>query len=158
MKIAGGRRGVVRIRFDRIETELLTAMFTDLAELVEADAFDQADPVRARLFPAGYRDDDAASQDFRELTEASLRVERAERARECAAELGRRGDVVLEGDTAQRWIQSINDLRLALGTRLEVTEDDQIGETTPGAPLAQEWAVYHWLTGLQDSLVRRLMG
>jgi hypothetical protein len=156
LKIAGGK-GVVRIRFDRIENDVLKSMFDDLAELVEADAFEQDDPVRARLFPAGYRDDDSASQDFRELTEESLRVERAQRARECARELGARGEVVLDADDAQRWIRSVNDLRLALGTRLDVTDDDQVGDTTPGTPLAQEWAVYHWLTGLQDALVRRLM-
>jgi len=134
-------------------------MFTDFADLVESDAFEADDPVRARLYPVGYRDDDAASMDFRELTEQSLRVERAERARECAAELaqlGTRRELVLDAETAQRWIQSLNDLRLTLGTRLDVGEDDQLGDMTPGAPFAQEWTVYHWLTGLQDTLVRRL--
>jgi hypothetical protein len=159
LKIAGSGGGV-RIRLDRLENDVLTAMLTDFADLVEADAFEQDDPVRVRLFPAGYRDDDTASADFRELTEQSLRLERAQRARECAGELrdlGTRRELVIDAESAQRWIQSINDLRLALGTRLDVTDDDQVGDTSPDAPFAQEWTVYHWLTGLQDSLVRRLM-
>ena len=50
----------------------------------------------------------------------------------------------------------LNDLRLALGTRLGVTEDEPT-DIDPADPRAQSWAVYYWLTALQDALVQTAM-
>jgi hypothetical protein len=46
----------------------------------------------------------------------------------------------------------LNDLRLALGTRLGVTEDDY-----DRGPTGEPWVIYHWLTAVQDSVVTALM-
>ncbi|MDT4937877.1 MAG: hypothetical protein QOG80_1548 [Pseudonocardiales bacterium] len=156
MKVVGGSGGV-RIRLDTIESQVLAALFTDLADVVESDAFDADDPVRKRLYPAGYGADTEASDAFSELTEESLRTERALRARACADDLNGAGDVVLDTDAGERWVQSLNDLRLALGTRLEITDETDSADVGDDHPQAQEWGVYHWLTALQDSLVHRLM-
>jgi hypothetical protein len=151
------RRGAVRLQVEPVEGVLLVSLFDDLASALEEDVLAADDPVRRRLFPAGYRDDDQASAEFRSLTEASLRSERSERARECARELGGGvADVDLDADGGQRWIQALNDLRLALGTRLEIGEDDD-GDIDPDDPEAQQRAIYYWLTGMQDSLVHALM-
>ena len=155
MRVRGGR-GTVRIRLEEIEAELLRALLDDLAQVVEEDAFEDGDPVRQRLFPAGYGDDVAASDDFRELTESSLRIERAQRARDCAAEVEGAGELVLDAEAAERWLRVLNDLRLALGTRLHITEDNHPDEIDEAHPQAQEWTVYYWLTGLQDGIVRSL--
>lgn len=61
-----------------------------------------------------------------------------------------------ESDT-EAWIAAVNDIRLALGTILE------IGPDTPdrlprGHPMAPHLDVYHWLTVLQEYLVLGLMG
>ena len=50
----------------------------------------------------------------------------------------------------------LNDLRLALGTRLGVTEDEP-ADIDPADPRAQIWAVYCWLPTLQDGLVQTAM-
>ena len=51
---------------------------------------------------------------------------------------------------------AVNDVRLALGVALEVTED--MPEQLPADdPRADHLPVYHWLTWLQDSLVATLM-
>jgi hypothetical protein len=147
----------VRIRLDDVEAGVLGAMLADIADVVESDAFAENDPVRARLFPAGYRDDAAAADDFRDLTERSLRVERAQRARECADEIHGGGEITLDGDAGERWIQVINDLRLALGTRLEITDEDGAHEIDADDPRSEQWAIYHWLTALQDGIVTKLM-
>ena len=57
---------------------------------------------------------------------------------------------------AQR-IAAINDLRLTLGTILDLGPDvpDQLPQ---GHPMAQHLDVYHWLTFLQECLVLGLMG
>ena len=61
----------------------------------------------------------------------------------------------LDPDQAGAWLRTTNDLRLALGTRLEITEDTEPPEdiTDEGD---QQLAVYYWLTALQGSLVDAL--
>jgi hypothetical protein len=153
------RRGeVIRLRLEPVEARLLDALFDELVELVSAESGDTDDAVRRRLFPAGYLDDDEADAEFRTLTELTLRTERSERARACVAELsGRSGDLELSTESGQRWIQVLNDVRLALGTRLDVSEEDG-PEIDPDDPTAEERAIYYWLTAVQDSLVVALMG
>jgi hypothetical protein len=58
---------------------------------------------------------------------------------------------------AEEWLAAVNDVRLALGVALEVTED--MPEQLPADdPRADHLPVYHWLTWLQDSLVTTLAG
>jgi hypothetical protein len=75
----------------------------------------------------------------------------------CRADLAGAGEVELaDPDAARRWIQLLNDLRLALGTRLGITEDDD-HELDPTDVRAQPRLVYYWLTAVQDSVVQGLM-
>jgi len=153
------RRGeLIRLRLDTVETRLLVRIFDDIVELVSADSPGAAtDPVRLRLFPAGYRDDTEAEAEFRSLTELSLRTERCDRARECAADLAEDPAVLdLTPDAGQRWIQVLNDARLALGTQLDISEEDD-PDIDPADPLAEQRAIYYWLTAVQDSIVVALM-
>jgi hypothetical protein len=72
---------------------------------------------------------------------------------------GRRGDVVadLTPDEVAAWLGVINDARLALGTRLGVTEDLDETWADPAGPDAAGHAVYAWLTHLQGDLVETLL-
>jgi hypothetical protein len=148
--------------FERAEGELLVQLLADTADAMQPGGLAGDDPVHQRLFPAAYRDDADAEQAFRELTESSLRDERIERAERCTAEVAaararRRGlEVVLDDEGAERWMRALNDVRLALGTRLEITEDDD-QEIDPGDPAAGARLAYGWLTMVQDGLVRALM-
>jgi hypothetical protein len=151
------RRGALRLHFDPVEAVLLGSLLDELADALESDVLDDDDPVRQRLFPDGYRDDDDAAAEFRSLTEGSLSAERSERARDCARQLTPGvTELELDGDAGERWIQVLNDLRLALGTRLEITEEDE-PEFEPDDPDAEQRAIYYWLTGMQDAVVRALM-
>jgi Domain of unknown function (DUF2017) len=153
------RRGaLIRLRFDGIEPVLLYNLFDDLVEVLRDGGSDlEQDPVQQRLFPSAYRDDDAAEDEFRSLTEESLRTERSDRARQCRSDVaGEPAELQLSDEDGQRWIQVLNDLRLTLGTELDVTEDAEPGVDVAD-PQAQQWAVYYWLTGAQDSIVRALM-
>jgi hypothetical protein len=151
------RRGeVIRLRLDPIETGLLVGLFDELAELVDSDTA-AADAARQRLFPAGYLDDDAAEVEFRSLTELTLQTERSQRVQQCAADLaGTARELELTDETGRRWIQVLNDLRLVLGTRLDVTEDGG-PDVDADDRAAGQLAVYYWLTAVQDSLVGALM-
>jgi hypothetical protein len=146
------RHGRLQLRLDQLEVELLESLFADLAAVIADDA-DTADPVVARLYPAAYAGDTEAEADFRSLTRGSLRSERLDRIAACTRELEHSRDVDLtDRDAAQRWITVLNDLRLALGTRLGVTEDDY--DVTPGD---EPRLIYHWLTAVQDTVVTALM-
>jgi hypothetical protein len=150
------RRAHARIRLEAVESALLTTLFDDLEGALQTLPGD--DPVRERLFPAAYRDDDEAADEFRLLTEDSLREGKAQHLSECRAELpSGEGEIDLDDEAAQRWLTVLNDLRLAIGTRLDVSEDDDPA-IDPADPDAQLRAIYQWLTALQDSLVHVVMG
>jgi len=145
------RRGHVRINLEVVEVGLLATLFDDLGGALEV--LPEDDPVRQRLFPSAYPEDEDAATEFRDLTEDSLRGARVERLERCRAELpSAEGNVELDDEAAQRWLTVLNDLRLAIGTRLNVSEDDEPG-IDPADPDAQSRAIYHWLTAMQDSLV-----
>lgn len=148
------RRGVVRIGLDEVEIGLLRTLFDDLADALSAMAGD--DPVRRRLFPAGYRDDDVAASEFRELTEAGLLDQRNHRIDQARADLpAAAGEVTLDVEGSLRWLAVLNDLRLAIGTRIGVDAGDGPSAADVDRPAR---AVYVWLTALQDRVVDAVMG
>ena len=117
------------------------------------------DPVLARLLPDAYPDDAAAAGEFRRYTESGLRSGKVAAARTVLDTLPEDGGRIrLSADEAQAWLRSLNDIRLALGVRLEVTEDreamlERAGQDSPQA--AGLW-IYDWLTLLQETLVEAL--
>lgn len=149
------RRGRVRLQLSADEAEILAGLFDEIALAIDSEVLPADDPVRQRLFPAAYPEDAEADAEYRSLTEAGLRADRSGRARACADQLKRGADLSLEAEDADRWIKALNDLRLALGTRLDIAEDDPDPDASD--PDFQERLAYYWLTALQDSLVRALM-
>jgi Domain of unknown function (DUF2017) len=111
------------------------------------------DPALARLLPDAYRDDPDAAGEFRRLTESSLRREKVAAAERMLAALPADGpgEVRLDPETTETWLTTLNDVRLALGTRLDVREE--MAEPDPDDPDAPAYVVYLWLTELQGVLV-----
>lgn len=122
------------------------------------------DPVLARLFPDAYGDDPDAAGDFRRFTERRLRTGKAGDAAallesfEGAAVDGDRAKLRLDRDAAHAWLRTLTNLRLALGTRLGIEQDDDarweaLDEDDPRRYVRD---VYDWLGWLQETLVRAL--
>jgi hypothetical protein len=111
------------------------------------------DPALARLLPDAYRDDPGAAGEFRRLTESSLRRDKVDAADRLLATLPGEGsgEVRLDAELTETWLSTINDVRLALGTRLEVSEE--MTEPDPDDPDAPAYVVYLWLTELQGVLI-----
>ena len=136
--------------------------FGDLADLDRPPPEPPDDPALARLLPDGYRDDPQAAAELRRLTEASLRAAKIGQARRLLDDLPAGGGAVsLDEEAANAWLGALNDVRLALGTRLEITEDTDIEAVVradPNGEDAYRFAIYDWLTFLQDTLVLALSG
>lgn len=133
----------------------------DLARLLgqAGPATPPDDPVLARLLPDAYQDDSEAAGDFRRFTEQELRNGKAAAARTVLATLPEDGGRVrLTEEEGQVWLRALNDVRLALGVRLSITEDFEarVQDLDPDDPRSAYMWVYDWLTFLQETLVRAL--
>ena len=153
-----------------------------LAELfAEGPSEPPADPVLRRLFPDAYTDPEGApgprqadeqkahSAEFRRYTENDLRAGKRENALavvrsldELASEAAGEGGGVLKlsPEESRRWLGALNDLRLAIGSRLEISDEDdtdvlyRLPDEDPRKPMVM---AYLWLGGLQETLVATLM-
>lgn len=152
--------GAIELRLDVDERHLLSTLATGLAGMLEpptlqdplglgilADAGLSPDPVIARLLPDAYADADDA-REFRRFTEHALRTRKHDHLRAVVAMLHTEADpLLLDADAAQALLAGLNDLRLAIGTRMGIGDDDA------SEPLGPVIALYDWLTWLQDALV-----
>ena len=128
------------------------------------------DPVLARLFPTAYHDDEEAAAEFRRYTEAGLRDGKAAGAASVIDTLEEAGlptelteeglviDVEIDQATAETWLRTFTDLRLALATRLGVEDgDEDVWLAMPDEdPRSQAYDIYHWLGLLQETMVEAL--
>ena len=128
------------------------------------------DPVLARLFPTAYPGDEDAASEFRRFTEGTLRDGKAAAAVSIIDGLEDAGlppeltedglmiDVELDEPTAETWMRSFTDLRLALATRLGVEEGDEAywHSLPEDDPRAQAHDIYEWVGYLQETLVEAL--
>ena len=117
------------------------------------------DPVLARLLPDAYRDDPEAAGEFRRYTEQGLRSGKVAAAQTVLDTLpAGGGHVRLRPEDAQAWLRALNDVRLAIGTVMGITEDyeDEMEAASWADPRSAYLEVYHWLGYVQDSLVRAL--
>ncbi|MFF0512813.1 DUF2017 domain-containing protein [Streptomyces sp. NPDC004250] len=153
-----------------------------LAELfAEGPSEPPSDPVLRRLFPDAYGDPEgtpqareaeeqrASSAEFRRYTENDLRAGKREtalaviRALDAVASRSAGKDAAvlkLSAEESRQWLGALNDLRLAIGSRLEIADEGdtdllyRLPDEDPRKPMVM---AYLWLGGLQESLVATLM-
>jgi hypothetical protein len=151
-----------------------------LAELfAEGPSEPPKDPVLQRLFPDAYggpggeaaspgeaEEQRAHSAEFRRFTENDLRAGKRENALTVIRTLdgltvAGDGGAVLEltPEDSRPWLGCLNDLRLAIGARLEVTDEEdtdilyRLPDEDPRKPMVM---AYLWLGALQETLVGTL--
>ena len=83
---------------------------------------------------------------MRALIEDALRAAKQASAQALLETLPDDGRVSLDAEAAEQWLTALNDLRLALGTAIGVTEESEESDDP-------DLDVYHWLTFLQVTLV-----
>jgi uncharacterized protein DUF2017 len=134
------------VRLGPEERDLLRRLTAELEELLAAEP---EDPSLRRLRPSAYDDEDV-EREYRALTGSELESTRQGNLRALQETAGRER---LDAADLDRWLAALNDLRLVLGTRLDVTEDQFADGFDPSAPHAYELAVYAFLTWLQEAAV-----
>lgn len=177
-------RDTVTTKVDRQESAVLRGLVTQIEEMLrarvaEAPQDDLAeltgirtgpstapdDPILSRLLPDFHRLEDGSSTEdkdsaaaLRSLHEPELldvKTGVASVLLDTCPPGG--GTVKLSVEQAEAWLSALNDVRLALGTTLNVSEEmpDDLPDDDPRAP---HLGVYHWLTWMQESLVTALAG
>jgi hypothetical protein len=144
-----GQGGEVELRLARDERTLLAGLAGELRAVLEGEP---GDPSLRRLFPPAY-EDEQDERAYRELTGSGLLDGRREALALLAATTDRER---LSAEEADAWLRALNDLRLVLGTRLDVQEDTFADELRPDDPRAPALAVYGYLSWIQEQLVEAL--
>ena len=150
------RDGAIVVGLQDNERDVLRNLLAQLRMLVRAEAggadqtgdvVDETSPVR-RLFPTAYPGDVAREGEYQEMVRGPLVEQRLASIDTVDQTLD---SDTIDDDTAGAWLRTLNDLRLVVGTRLDVSEDQT--EVDPDDPDAHLHAVYDYLGFLVDRLV-----
>lgn len=132
------------------ERELLRSLGPQIRELLGSD-----DPILGRIFPVAYPEDEDRETEYRLLVHDELRQSHVEAISvlEATADADHLDEAQLSG-----WMRAINDVRLILGTRLDVSEDGDERPSSTEDPRMSAFAVYDYLTWLQGEIIETLDG
>jgi hypothetical protein len=120
------------------------------AQLRDALAANPKDEAFRRLFPPAYANDPKAEEEYRQLVGSELDEQRAL----ALDTLAKTADATeLTREELEAWLRALNDIRLWLGTLLDVSEDE--AEQEPEDP---PHMLYHALTALQALVIDVLSG
>jgi hypothetical protein len=144
-RIRRTRKGEFEIRIPEQERDILRGLVGELRQLLPTE-----DPAVGRLFPPAYSDDVQANDEYARLMHDDLLTERTAAIDEFERTIDARR---LKEDELVAWMGAVNDLRLVLGTKLEVTEEMYERPIDPRDPNAHQLAVYHYLGFLEEQIV-----
>ncbi len=139
--------GTYSLNLREEERALVAAIVPDLRGLL---ADDPNDEMLTRLFPTARPDDAEAEAEFRDMVRDELVSKRLARL-DIVAELAEA--TALDQEQLAAWMGAVNDIRLVLGTRLEVTEDDEFEETDEADAESVARSAYWYLGWLLEHLV-----
>ena len=154
-RISRARRGGFDVRLPPEERDLLASLPGQLEGLLDGigDGLSAPPPALRRLFPVAYARDEVAEAAYAAL----VRQELLEHRREALAVLAQTASAShLDDEEAAAWLGALNDLRLVLGTTLEVSEEPV--EIQPEDARYADWVCYSYLSFIQGELVEALEG
>ena len=149
-RIKRTRSGQFEVRLSAEEREVLRGL---PSQMRDALALGKDDPAVARLNPSACLDDAEVDAEFHQMMDDDLNAGRLEAldAFEKTVDNTR-----LDEEEALAWMRAINDTRLLLGTRLDVSEDPGERAVSPDDPRAPGFALYDYLSLLTQELVEAL--
>lgn len=153
-----GRAGELRVQLEDYEADVFRNLTSEMLGLLESD-LPPKDPVAARLFPEAF-DDAENERSYRDLIGDELLSLKRRNVGMVRQKLGPHGEAELEftGEETDSWLSLLTDMRLAIGTRLGVTEEIMQMEPNPKDPEVTAMSVLHWLGWLQEATLEKLKG
>jgi hypothetical protein len=150
-RIRRTRRGSYRVELPEEERDLLRRLLPQLRLLLTEE--DPGDGRTRRLHPPAYTDDDEADADYQRLMREDLVASRlaAVDAVEASVDASE-----LDEQQLMSWLGAVNNLRLVLGTVLDVSDDIEIGEVPDETPDLETYALYAYLSSLLGEMVDAL--
>jgi len=141
----------VRLPLGPEERDVLRRLPQELLELLKGGP---DEPALRRLFPPAYASEETNEyeDEYRQLMGSDL-VERHRVALQTVLDTVDARELTEE--QAHLWMIALNELRLVLGTTLDVQEDDEELED-PNDPRAPAYGLYQYLTYLQGWLIDQL--
>lgn len=141
------RDGGFDVKLPDAERRMLSEILPQLKAALEGDP--SADPGFKRLFPVAYAHDPALEDEYRAMVGDELLAKRIAQV-----------DLVIETvqsshlteDELHAWMGAVNDLRLVLGTRLDVSEETDL-DVDASDPDAGAYGLYAYLGWLLELLV-----
>jgi hypothetical protein len=147
-RVSRTRRGTYEVHLPEPEQALLGNLVGQLRELLTETT---DDPSVRRLFPTAYNEDVERDREYQQLVRDDL-LERRLAALTAVEET--LAEPELTEEQLHGWSRAVNDLRLVLGTRLDVGEEPvEIEADDPDAPA---YAVYEYLGYLLGEVVDAL--
>jgi Domain of unknown function (DUF2017) len=145
----------VRVRLEEHEADVIRNLVTEMRAMLESGR--AGDPVMERLFPRAYTQE-SDEQAYKELLGSDLESSKKEALDTLAQSIGESGSVdsPLSAEQAGEWLAALNDIRLAIGTRLDVSEETMSQELDPEDEKSPAMAVLHWLGWVQESIIDRI--
>ena len=147
-KVQARRDGRFAVDLEAWERDLLRSLPGRLRELLTTD-----DPALERLFPPAYLNDDEHNDEYQRLMRDDLMGSRLTSLGVLEATVDA---TTLDEGQLLAWLGSLNDLRLVLGTKLDVSEDMDDEPFAADDPRAAAYALYRYLAELQDWIVTAL--
>jgi Domain of unknown function (DUF2017) len=143
------RSGDYELRLSAEERDLLRGLPPRMQEVLT----DQTDPVLARLFPVAYPEDEERQAEYAVL----VRDELLDSHVAALTTLEETVDAErLDEERLLAWMRALNQVRLVLGVRLEVTEEGDERPADPTDPRTAAFAIYDYLTWLQGEVIDAL--
>jgi hypothetical protein len=139
------------------ESALIRRLVGELRSMLTDPEPDDSDQVLlARLFPVVHHDDEEMEAEYQRLMRDELVQSKLSAFDIVDTTLS--GDGRVDEGELMAVMQSINSLRLVLGTMLGVTDDPDADEVTPGLEDSAEYHLYGYLSWLLEWCVRALGG
>ena len=143
------------------EAALVARLLDELRQLLTNPSPDGAEQsLTMRLFPVAHADDEQAEAEYQRLMRDELvqsKLAAIERV-ETVLTAEKRSDRVVDEEGLVAFMQSLNGIRLVLGTMLGVTDDPEAEEVDEQLERSPEYHLYAYLSWLLEHCVRAASG